>query len=304
MGKHAYLIAANANFKVLALCLRMLDDPRNDIYLLLDAKAKVPAEQKKKLLQAVNYSKCSLLMEKVVNWGGYSQIQAVLDLLRAANNAKEDYEYLHFFQGSDLPIKSQDEIHRYFYEHAGLQFVSIEKKRKTMAENKAWYRHYFCHNRYFRKNKLVKAANFGLVYLQKLLHIRKNTDIDLWQGSALFSITGDCARYLADMEPVIYKRFRHALAADEVFVQSILMASDYREWIKDIEKETTSNARLIDRDRPDGKNSPHVWRRDEVDYILSQPDGVLFARKFDESVDLETAQQIYHRVTKKKDMCV
>ncbi|MDN5954725.1 MAG: hypothetical protein L0H99_12605 [Loigolactobacillus coryniformis] len=36
---HAYLIIANRNFKQLNLLLRLLDDSRNDIYLLIDQKA-------------------------------------------------------------------------------------------------------------------------------------------------------------------------------------------------------------------------------------------------------------------------
>ena len=38
-GKHAYLIIAHGNLRVLELLLRMLDDPRNDIWLHVDRKA-------------------------------------------------------------------------------------------------------------------------------------------------------------------------------------------------------------------------------------------------------------------------
>lgn len=43
--------------------------------------------------------------------GGYSQIDAVLYLIAAATNNSISYEYFHFLQGSDLPIKSQNQIH-------------------------------------------------------------------------------------------------------------------------------------------------------------------------------------------------
>ena len=172
----------------------------------------------------------------------------------------------------------------------------IEKSRKEMAVRKTKHWHLFCHNRFFRKSKFVKCINFGLVYLQKILHIEKHLDMDVYQGSALFSITGECAKYIESKAGDIYKTFRFSLAADEVFLQSILMASNYRSNIANIEKDITSNARLIDRTRPDGKNSPHVWRKNEFDYIVNQSEDICFARKFDEKIDFEIVEKIYKHI--------
>ena len=291
MAKHAYLIVANANFKVVEACIRLIDDPRNDIYLLLDAKARVSGEQKKALTAVLAHSPL-FFYEEVVNWAGYSQISATLCLMEEALSSGVEYSYLHFMQGSDLPIKSQDSIHKYFEENAGYEFVSVEKSRTAMAQNKSWYRHYFCHNRYFRTKKVVKYLNFGLVKLQKMLHIRKNKDIALYQGSALFSITAPCAMFVLSKKEEIHRRFRYSLAADEVFLQTILMASEYAAKIKSIECETSENARLIDRTRPDGKNSPHIWRSEELSTLISDCPDKMFARKFDERVDFQVVEEI------------
>ena len=293
--KHAYLIVAHANFKVVETCLKCIDDERNDVFLLLDRKARVPSETVERLKHACVRSKVTV-MEAVVNWAGYSQIAAVLALLRAANASPTEYSYLHFMQGADLPIRTQDEIHAYFDAHAGKQFVMIERSRGAMAVNKTHYRHFFCHNRFFRRNRIMKALNFGLVYLQRLLHIRKRMGMEVYQGSALFSVTGACARYIESKEGEIRRLFRFSLAGDEVFLQSMLMASAFRDDIMDAEREVSSNARLIDRTRPDGKNSPHIWRAEELPYILSRPEGICFARKFDENVDLEIVEQIYRHI--------
>ena len=302
MSKHAYLLVANSNFKVLEICLKMIDDERNDIYMLFDAKSKISNEKLEGLKQSVVKSQLFILPSIVINWAGYSQIQAVLNLIKMANSRGEEYSYLHFFQGSDLPIKSQDQIHSYFEQNNGYEFVMIDTPNKKMAQNKAWYRHYFCHNRYFRKNKFIKVLNFGLVYLQKIFRIRKNKDIELYQGSALFSITGNCAKFVEEEIPQIRKRFKHSLAADEVFLQTILMASEYGLKIKNVDQSVSCNARMIDRTRPDGKNSPHVWRREEVDYLLSLPDGFCFARKFDEKIDFDTARLLFQSICKKETL--
>ncbi len=294
MGKHAYLIVANSNFLVLETCLRLLDDIRNDIYLLLDKKIKVKKETLSRLNEIVKISTLHIYNDMVVNWGGGTQIYAALFLMEETIKSKyKNYDYVHFFQGSDLPIKSQDQIHAFFDEQNDIQFVNIQKKSYKMAINKCHYRHFFCDNRFFRTNKFIKALNFGLVEIQKILRIRKNLDIALFQGSALFSITGDCVSYVLSRKDEIKKRFRFSLAADEVFLQSILMDSCYKEKISKIDTDSSSNARLIDRSRPDGKNSPHVWRTNEFDYIINQPNEICFARKFDEKVDYEIAKKIY-----------
>lgn len=152
MSKHAYLIVANSNFSVLEICLKMIDDERNDIFLLFDKKSRVDSNTINRLSEACEKSHISF-MERIVNGGGYSQISAVLELISLANKSGNEYQYIHFFQGSDLPIKSQDDIHS-FFNNSNKQFVMIEKDRHPMAVQKTKYRHFFCHNRYFAKTNL------------------------------------------------------------------------------------------------------------------------------------------------------
>lgn len=283
--KHAYLILSDSVNLVLNACLRLIDDKRNDIYILFDKKSHISDDKKKFLISTLTYSKLEFLPEITVNWGGRSQIEAPLILLEFAR--KQGYIYYHFFQGSDLPIKSQNAIHDFFANNYGKEFIQIEKKRTQMAENKVWYWHWFCHNRFFRKNIIMKMLNFGFVKLQKVLGVSHNRDIQLYQGSALFSITDKCADYVLSQKNWIKRRFRFSLAADEVYLQTLLMNSNFCNSIAEISSEVTCNARLIDRTRPDGKNSPHIWRYEELTYILEQPANRCFARKFDEKIDLQ-----------------
>lgn len=70
MNKHAYMIVANANLKVLEICLQLLDDARNDIYVLFDRKSKIQSEYKEKLGGFLHYSKIVFCNDFVINWGG------------------------------------------------------------------------------------------------------------------------------------------------------------------------------------------------------------------------------------------
>jgi hypothetical protein len=69
MHKHAYMIVANANFNVVETCLHMIDDPRNDIYLLLDSKSRVSQKQKDRFSKCASQSSLTIC-EQIVNWGG------------------------------------------------------------------------------------------------------------------------------------------------------------------------------------------------------------------------------------------
>lgn len=70
MAKHAYLIAANANLSVVKACLRMIDDPRNDIYLHFDKKSHISKEELDNVKRVLKISTCSVLKLTEVSWGG------------------------------------------------------------------------------------------------------------------------------------------------------------------------------------------------------------------------------------------
>lgn len=280
MNRHAYLIIAHNNFEVLKACLRMVDDPRNDVFLLLDKKSKVSEEVKNELKAQVKVSRLEFVKPMVVNWGAYSLVEAELRLLEAACRAGE-YSYMHYFQGVDLPIKTQDHIHRFFDEHQGTEFVNIDFKERQ-CDMKCMYHHIFVQNRFYRHNKFLKVLNYGLVYTERALKVAINKDIKLFHGSALFSITGEFAQYVVDHKDEMKRRYKYSLAPDDVFIHSLLMASPFKDKLYYLNETNTSNARLIDRKLSHERNSPHVWEMQDTEIILGQPDHICFSRKFNE----------------------
>lgn len=110
MKKHAYLIMVLNNFVLLAKLLTLLDDERNDIYLHVDKKAvEWNPETVNSLLR---YASITQIERYDVAWGGYSQIRVELKLLEIATQS--EHSYYHLLSGVDLPLKSQDELHRFF----------------------------------------------------------------------------------------------------------------------------------------------------------------------------------------------
>ena len=134
--------------------------------------------------------------------------------------------------------------------------------------------------------------NFGLVYIQKLIKIKRRSHNTLYHGSACFSITKEFAKYIIDRKKVILKEYKNTLACDEVFLQSIIMESPYKHRIANFEELYIGNARYIDRSRPSGKNSPYVWKIDDYQDLLNADDRICFARKFDENIDISIVEKL------------
>lgn len=114
--RHAYLITVHKNFHILELLINLLDSDEVDFYICLDKKYNRNVDEIISLHPLK--SKVTWIEQICINWGAYSQIEAELRLLNAA--IPNEYDYYHFMQGSDFPIKSRDEINRFFEKIMGM----------------------------------------------------------------------------------------------------------------------------------------------------------------------------------------
>lgn len=77
--KHAYLIIAHNEEKVLQYLIKSIDDVRNDIYINIDKKSKELNE--KELAKCLRYSNIYFLHEDV-RWGDQSQVHCEILLMK------------------------------------------------------------------------------------------------------------------------------------------------------------------------------------------------------------------------------
>lgn len=129
MQKHAYMIIAHNEFDLLEILVRLLDDPRNDIYVHIDAKVK---DFDFKSFQALTqYSRLRFTPRRIsATWGDFSLVNTELLLLQTAvagENPAQPYAYYHLISGVDLPIKSNDDIHAFFEKNAEKEFVHFSE---------------------------------------------------------------------------------------------------------------------------------------------------------------------------------
>ncbi len=278
MNKHAYLIIAHNEPEVLRTLLAMLDDVRNDIFVHIDRRACSVYESIKDY--KVEHSALIFLEHPIaVYWGDISQVQVEYMLFERAFS-QGPYAYYHLLSGVDLPIKSQDYIHAFFQKNQGKEFVGFWMDAAHRRDLKRKVYRYYLFTRYFKGgNALVHSVcalsrNLFLA-LQKVIRYKRNQgNIVFQKGFNWVSITQAFCTYLLSQKENVFRTFRYTLCPDEIFIQTVLWNSSFREHIYNKENALIGSMRYIDWER----GNPYVWQEKDTDELLSSP--YLFARKF------------------------
>ena len=278
MDKHAYLIIAHNEPEVLRTLLAMLDDVRNDIFVHIDRRARFVYESVKDYKP--KHSTLVFLEHPIaVYWGDISQVQVEYMLFERAFS-QGPYAYYHLLSGVDLPIKSQDYIHAFFQKNQGKEFVGFWTDAAHRRDLHRKVYRYYLFTRYFKGgNALVHGVcalsrNLFLA-LQKVTCYKRNQGGLIFQkGFQWVSITQAFCAYLLSQKENVFHTFRYTLCPDEIFIQTVLWNSPFREHIYNKENALVGSMRYIDWER----GNPYVWQEKDTDELLSSP--YLFARKF------------------------
>lgn len=296
--KHAYLIMAHNEFDILKKQLCLLDDPRNDIYVHIDKKVKnFPFDEFRQLLK---FSNIHFVQRIDARWGDFSLVKCELILLKAA--IKGDYRYYHLLSGVDMPLKSNNEIHSFFNDHDGLEFVHFCSD--DQAENQR------NHIERYHSMRLFTRSNSPVIRdaIRRILHLlqyktgfrrRSNQNIHLAYGSQWFSITHRLAEYILSKEKWIKKHFSFTCCSDEHFLQTLILDSNFSDslFLKERNGNYLSCMRYIDWTR----GNPYVFRSEDFRLLIDSP--YLFARKFSTKTDDQIIAMLYEHIRQKNGVC-
>lgn len=295
--RHAYCIIAHNEPCLFETLVSLLDDARNDIYVMIDAKSDIC------LFEGIKtaHSRLCFLPNRVdIRWGDTSQMEAELALFEYAYQ-QGGYLYYHLLSGADLPLKSQDEIHRLMdVELRGKEFVDVadDPFNSGESEYRTRYWHLFC--RHFNaKNVLVRYGarilRKLLVELQRLVGYRRDWGgMTIRKGAQWCSISGEFCAYLLERKEYMLRKFRHVPAVDEIFIQTMLWNSPFRKRKYVGEEGLSTNFRAIDWSR----GNPYVWRMEDLPGLLDSQ--MLFARKFSVEIDRTTVDTLYNAIRNEK----
>lgn len=280
--KHAYLIIAHNEFTVLKTLLKMLDDERNTIFIHIDGKATTLYEQAKNL--KTQKANLYLLAERInVYWGHISQVEVEYLLLETAVK-QANFAYYHLLSGVDLPIQSQDTIHNFFAQHSGKEFVSFWNTPSHLKDLDRKISRYYFFAQYRRRGEKWHTLTTPLfniaIALQKITGIKRKKEFEFQKGPNWFSITHSFAQYIISKKKWVLKRFNHTLCPDEIFLQTLLWNSPFKDNIFDFNNDNLGNRRLIDWKR----GHPYIWQNEDFEELKQSE--MLFARKFSSSQTL------------------
>ncbi|MDO4967207.1 MAG: beta-1,6-N-acetylglucosaminyltransferase [Candidatus Saccharibacteria bacterium] len=302
--KQAVLIIAHNNLELLRKNILLLNDKKIDIFIHVDKKSKIKQSDILDGLfdKELQKSHIEIFKEFKINWGGYTIVKTELLLiercLKKSKGTGEKYSHLHLISGVDMPLKTPKEIITFFEKERGKEFVhfyssDIDKKIKERYK----YYHIFTESS-LKRTKVYSIINRTSISLQKIFKVdRSYHSYHSYQyGAQWFSITSDFAEYVLSKKAEIKRKFRYTNCCDEVFLQTILINSRFKDslYLKDFSDNYNSIMRLIDWNR----GNPYVFRVDDFKELANSK--MMFARKFDEAIDWRIIDKLYNYIMEKK----
>lgn len=295
--KHAYMIIAHNNFEILEKQLCLLDSENADFYIHMDIKTKdfdfdrfaaIPKKSKVFYTERTN-----------VQWGGYSQINCELVLLKAAT--KGNYDYYHLISGVDMPVKTRAYIEEFFSIHRGKEFICFRENPNDYFRYRSRYMgHHFAYDSPFdaKFNEAVKFINRAICVLTPRRHYYPKDSYRY--GSNWFSITHDFAEYVVSQEEIIRKQFIDTCCCDEIFLHTVCYNSEFKDRVyagTEYTEFTDGCLRLVDFNR----GRPYIFEEKDFDELINSDDNTLFARKFDYREHPGIVDALYEYLTKGKE---
>lgn len=276
--RHAFMIMAHNNWNQLRTLLSLLDDERNSIDVHIDARSK--DFDASKFNGVLKHASLTFAPRVKVTWGGSSQIQCELALLRRAVACECDY--YHLLSGADLPLHDMDYIDDFFKSHRGQEFVDFCEIGSDMLQStreRVSLFHPF-QNMLGRNCRYVEWLSKRFQRSMGVDRLKEHAEV-LAKGAQWYSITHGFALWVVDQWAAYRRLFQYSWCADELFMQTMLMNSPFREniWHPQADDDYRSIMRLIDWKR----GNPYVFHSSDYNELITSP--MLFARKFDERVD-------------------
>ncbi len=287
LTRHAFLVLCHKQPRQLnaltGLFARHAD--RADVFMHVDVKF---AHIQRDLVQRPNAFAFSRYR---MQWGGFGIVQATLDLMRRALN-RHSYEYIHLLSGQCLPLQPVPLLMEHF-DTSGMEYMHSTPFPVRGLPYRGFDRilvEYPPHLRgRYRGIKAKQLEDYKEMVLKDPSRHRRIDHLPpLHHGSQWFSITGDCARWMlryVDAHPEYADYFEASLIPDEMFFQTLLMASPYA-----VRREGNP-LRYMDWKR----GGPYTFTREDLPALASST--MMFARKFDIGKDEALVAQLMHILT-------
>lgn len=224
-----------------------------------------------------------------VAWGGVSQVDATLSLLRAA--IKEGFDYVFLISGDDIPAVSNGCILEFLGRLKGYEFIAYQDKRFNYVNphERVKYRYPSC---YFKKERSVlEKLQVRAHRLGRRLGLYNNSLYEslpeLYKGTQWFTLSYTSVSFILNYlnkTPRYRKAFQDSFCCDEIFFHTILKHAPFFINIYHDAGAYSDCLRYIDWES--GPDFPRTL--DESDFYRIKESGMLFARKVKTDIDIDS----------------
>lgn len=237
--KIAYLITAYTDPPQLARLVYALMTDDTDFYIHIDAKVdegKFKTEIEKKIPSALrNQIVFIKKRDRIrVNWGGYSQVESQLALIREMLASGVQYDWCLNLTGTDYPIWSNRRILDYLSSRNGQPIIlGYEFRKMQDSHMEERVNHYYFYDIY--PPIIRKVVNRVILYLQRMFGIDKK--IKLTDSKWRFCYGGEYWAIPYAMLKMTYEKYmeygelqtilKTSLIPSEVWCHTTLLSSDF-----------------------------------------------------------------------------
>lgn len=287
MMKVAFLMQCHKNPEQINLLLEALNHPMVDVFVHVDKKSQAI---KDKITQRAGVY---ILPEQQcvdVQWAQYSQVEATLQLLRAAvNRGGGGYSHYWLISGQDYPLRPMDNILDFLEANQEANFIECSQIKPFNKRNDVYFPNSVIGRKLWQK-VLKNLWIYGTGGWNKTFPIFKRKapdDFKYWFGSQWWCLNSTTAQWIIDYlnEHTEYEKFfEHSLCSDECFFQTLVMNSPFA---------NTTKPYLHYIKWEKGKSSPRTLTT--IDYEELKKTEKIIARKFDIDVDTEIIERLRKR---------
>jgi hypothetical protein len=282
----AYVILCHKNPDQVNRLIESLENEAVEFFVHVDKKSNI----KEKIARKINIHFVEDVVE--VYWGHYSQIECIVRSFKLVQQHGY-FNYVHVISGQDLPLTSSEKIAEFFERNEGKEFIenmliSKETTPRLYERVGVYYPEFLV-----ERSRIISAIRRRYSRLvMSYPFLQKNVDAlptNLYKGANWLSITGACMDYIMNFikeSPNYVNVFKNSFCGDEIFFQTIVLNSKFKEYVvNDIKRYVDWNT---------GPDFPRTLTMEDRNRI--QLGDYLWGRKFDEDVDKEIIEQILSEV--------
>jgi hypothetical protein len=289
----AYIISAYKLPDLLLRLVRRLDGPRSSFFIHVDART--PDDEFAAFHGPLAATGNVTFLERhACYWGDFGHVEATLKGLRASLGASREVDYVVLLTGQDYPLAPASAIESRLASLNGgilMEHFRLPSARWTDGGmDRIEHRQFRLGGRLhrfpgqpFASRRLAAAwmrAARGMGMLRSF-----PGGLVPYGGSSYWSMPAACGRYVLDFvddNPKLVHFFRQTTIPDEMFFQTVVLNSPFRERVRQ------DDLRFIDWSAD--ADSPGVITSDHFEALMRS--GRFFARKFDPTIDVRVLDMI------------